>query len=134
MPPLNTREHRAIPMTSAPPTYTGGSAPRKRPDGSALDRRTMDRHGLPSGPSHDRNGTADQWHEWQPGEIERSYSRTAPGNAAWYQTHHYGTAPGTGVKTYLTNRTSGPARPYGPPKPNPVAKAAKRAAQKASGR
>ena len=132
---MRQRDYNKLPAVEPPPTYVKLEArDRKRPDGSYVDNRRMgSRGGLPVGPSRDRNGSADNFREWQPGEFQRSYPKSDVKNAAWYKMHKYGRLPGTDKDGWV--RLAGPPSPVktaGPP--SPVAKAAVVAAKKKAGR
>jgi hypothetical protein len=118
------KDRRSLPPVDPPPTYRdlGG---KRRPDGSRPDNREMADTGWPRGVSNDRNGSANRWGEWQPGEFERSYPKSDPKNAAWYKTHRYVESDGRWA------RVAGPPSPVekaGPRKPPAAAKAVAKAA------
>jgi hypothetical protein len=133
--PFRRRDYNRLPDVDPPPVYVERSYDeRKRGDRNYADNRRMDDKGLPQGPSRDREGTSNKWHEWQPGEFQRSYPKSNVKNAAWYKTHKYGRLPGTDKDGWI--RLAGPPSPVsrktGPP--SPVQKAAKTAGARAVGK
>lgn len=123
---FSNQDRQSLPSVSPPPVYREPTErANRRSDRSVIDQRQMGEKGWPLGPSHDIHGTANPAGEWQPGEFQRSYPKSDPRNAAWYKDHAWQSHDGRWVTK---------AGPPTPVKPNPVAKAAKVAAKKATGR
>jgi hypothetical protein len=135
----SARDRRSLPDVTPPPKYVENTT--RRSDGPQADQRPMRSDGWPAGFARDRrHGTANPHGEWQPGETERSYPKSDPGNAAWYKDHVYQKHDSRWV------RKAGPPSPVGNPKSNsrpaagkpkpvtPVQKAAAKAGAKAVGK
>lgn len=84
------RSRESLPEVKAPPKYVESPDNSRRSDRTYPDQREMRSDGWPAGPARDRrHGTAETNFEWQPGEAERSYPKSDPGNAAWFKDHVY---------------------------------------------
>ena len=89
----DARDRRSLPKIAPPPTYVPPSDKNHYVDSDGRrnyrDQRPMNDIGWPEGVAHSRRGggSPNRWGEWAPGEVERSYPKSDPKNAAWYKDH-----------------------------------------------